>query len=52
MCDLKATQMNIQLGLIQELTFYKCELGHNAAEATKNICCVKSERLVDHCTVT
>ena len=29
------------------LTF---KLDHNAMEAAKNICCVKGERKVDHCT--
>ena len=27
---------------------YTFKLGHNAAEATKNICCKKSEDAVDH----
>ena len=30
----------------------KFELGHNAAETTKNICCAKGEGTVDHSTVT
>ena len=37
--------MNMRHCLIQEL--YKFKLGHNAAEATKNIY-VKSEDIVDH----
>ena len=37
-CDLKATQMNVQHSLIQELRLFESELGHNAAEVTKNIC--------------
>ena len=51
MCDLKATLMNLQLGLIQELIFYKCKLGHNAAERTKNFCCMRGEGAVDYNTV-
>ena len=31
---------------------YEFELGHNATEATKRFCCVKSEGLVDYCKVT
>ena len=31
---------------------YKFELGHNDAEATKNICFVKGEDTVDQSTVT
>ena len=31
---------------------FKLELGHNAVEAAKNICCVKGEGTVDHITVT
>ena len=31
---------------------YKYKLGHNAKEATKNICCTKVEGSVDHSTVT
>ena len=31
---------------------YEFELGHTAVEATKNICFVKSEGVVDHSTVT
>ena len=50
LCALEATQMNIQHCLIWE--FYEFELGHNIAEATKNICCVKSEDAVNHSTVT
>ena len=37
MCDLKATQMNVQCILIKELILYKSELTHNAAETFKNI---------------
>ena len=52
MRDLKAAQMNVQNSLIQELIFYKFELGYNTMEATKDICFVKSEDEVDHRTVT
>ena len=31
---------------------YESELSHNAAEATKNIYCIKGEYAVDHRTVT
>ena len=31
---------------------YNFELGHNAAEATKNICCAKGRSAVGHSTVT
>ena len=40
-CDLKATQMNMQFSLIEELMFYEFKLGHNVMEVTKNICCAK-----------
>ena len=50
MCELKATQMNMPYSLIWELILYKFELGHNAEEATKNIC-VKGEGAVDYSTV-
>ena len=30
---------------------HEFELGYNASEATKNICCAKSNRTVDHSTV-
>ena len=45
LCDLKAAQMNVQHNLIRGL-------GHNTAEATKNICCAKVEGKVNHNTVT
>ena len=38
-----AAQMNMHHSLNSELMLYKSELGHNAAEATKNICFVKGE---------
>ena len=50
--DLKAAQMNMQCRLIQELMLNEFKLVHNAAEATKNICCVKGEGTVDYNTVT
>ena len=50
-CDLKAAQMNVKHSPIQKNMIYKFKLGHYAAAATKNICCVKGERLVDNCTV-
>ena len=45
-CDLKATQMNMQ----REVKLYETELSHNTAKATKNIYCTKGE--VDHNEVT
>ena len=32
--------------------FYEFEVGHNTAEAMKNICCVKDEEVADPSTVT
>ena len=52
MCDLRAAQMKVQYSLIQELIFYKYEVGYNAIKATKNICCAKSEDTLDHSTIT
>ena len=52
MCDLKAAQMNVQHSLIRKLMLYEFEPGHNATEATKNICFAKGEGAVDHNTVT
>ena len=37
MCDLKVTQMKMQRSLIQEVMFYKFKLGHNIAEAAKQL---------------
>ena len=48
MCDLKAAQMNVQHNLIQKFILHEFELTHYAMEATKNICCVKSERWKDN----
>ena len=39
MCNLKATKMNVQYSLIHKLMLYKYQLGHNTAEATKNLLC-------------
>ena len=44
--------MNVQVSLIQVFIFYEFELDHNAAEATKNICCEKSKGEFDHSIVT
>ena len=49
MCNLKAAQMNMECNLICELKLYEFRMGSNAAEATKNICCVKGEG--NHSTV-
>ena len=51
MCDLKATQMDIQRSLIRKIMLFEFELDQNAAEATKNICCAKGEYAVDHSVV-
>ena len=37
-CDLKATQMNMQRSLILKFMICVFELVHDTAEATKNIC--------------
>ena len=47
MCDLKIAQMNLKYSLIQELLPYEFKLGHNAAETTKNIYCVKGNQTVE-----
>ena len=31
---------------------YKFKLGHNATKASKNICCILSEGVIDHSTIT
>ena len=36
--DLKAAQMNVERRLIREFRLHEFELGHNATEATINIC--------------
>ena len=41
MCNLKATQMNMQCSVMWELMYYELEVAHDAMEATKNICFVK-----------
>ena len=51
MCDLKAAQINVQCSLNWEFMLYKFEQSHNAVEATKNVCCAKSESTVDHSKV-
>ena len=50
--DLKATQMNEQHSLIQKLMIYKFKLGYNAADSTRNDCCVIGQGAVDHSTIT
>ena len=47
-CDLKAMYMNVPCSLIQVFMLYKFEQGHHAAKSTKNICCVKGWRHIDH----
>ena len=37
---------------VKKIMLYEYELGHNTAELTKNICCVKDEGTVDHGTIT
>ena len=44
--------MYVQRNLIQQVTLYEFKRGHNAADATKNICCAKDEGAVDHSTIT
>ena len=48
MCVLKGSQINVQHSLIQKLQLNEFELGHNTAETTKNIYCVKSKGAVNH----
>ena len=48
-CDLKATQINVQHS--QKFMFYKFGLDHIIMEATKNIS-VEGEDVVDHSTLT
>ena len=50
--NLKKVQVNEQRSQIWELLLYEFELGHNAAEVTKNICCAKGEGRVDQSTIT
>ena len=51
-CDLKAAQTNVQRNLNRKFMLYKFKLGDNTARATKNICCVKGDGVVDHSTVS
>ena len=44
--------MNVQSSIIWELALYRFELGHNAAEVTKNILCMKVKGAVDYSIVT
>ena len=41
--------MNMQHSLIRELVLYEFEMGHNAAETSKNICGMKGEGVADPC---
>ena len=50
--NLKATQINVQCRLIQELILYKFEVGQKVTEATKNICFMKVEGVVDQSSAT
>ena len=43
--------MNVQRSRILQLTVYKFELDHNAAETNENICWTK-ENKIDYTTVT
>ena len=52
MCDLKAVSMNVQRSSIRKLMPFKFKLGHNAAEAAKNISWAKYKDTVDPSTVT
>ena len=49
--NLKAAQMNVKCSLMHKFMLYEFELGHNTAEPTKNIYCVKGDGTVDHSTV-
>ena len=48
MCNLKATQMNVQCRLIWALILVKFKMDHNVAEATRNISCGKGEDTFDY----
>ena len=50
-CDLKATQMNVQCSLIWELMFKEFKLGQNIVEAIKNMFYAKDEGAVNHSIV-
>ena len=49
-CDLKATEMSVQLSLIRKFLLYEFERGHIDAEAIKNICSVKGEDTINQRT--
>ena len=51
-CDLKATQINVQHQLVQELMPCKLKLSHSATEVNKSICCLKGKCAVDLSTVS
>ena len=48
----RTNERAMQHSLIREVMLHKFELGHNAAEATKNICCAKVAGPVNHSTIT
>ena len=50
--DFKATQINIQHSLIQEVMIYVFEHCQNAMEEIKNIYCAQGEGIVNHCCLT
>ena len=53
MYDLKATkECGAMWYIIHEVMLFEFELGHYAAEPTKNICCTESDSIVDHSRVT
>ena len=47
-CDLKAAQMNVQRGQIQEFILYEFKLDHNSAEANKTFIVQKVKTQFDH----
>ena len=51
MRDLNTAEINVHYDLNRLLVLYEFEVGNNASEATKTICCLKGEVLVDHSTV-
>ena len=51
MWDLKAAKTIVKRSLIRELMVYEFELGHNAAETTKDICCTKGEGTLDQSAI-
>ena len=50
-CDLIASQMNMQRIFTRAVRLYRFKLGQNATEAAKKICCAKDKGIVNRSTV-